>query len=706
MNQKTYKDFEIHKILDLIAKHAYSEYGKNYIINKFEYINDYELLKNEYKTLEEYVNFVLKNGDFDIRGIPSIYNEINKIGNNIYLSPIEYKKISDFLSQSMSLLKENSSLLKNYPNLEKIIYSIPDTSNLINLIEKSIDKDGNIKDTASDTLRQLRRKIENTKKNLYSSLKRVISKFHKYISLDQPTLKNNRYCIVVRSEHKNKINGNIISYSDTGVSVYIEPYEVGKLNSELSDLLASEKAEISRILGKIFLETNKNLYYIKKNIKIIEYIDGLNAKNKYAKKNNYIFSLPSIKEKDIYLDGIRHPLIEKEKVVSVNIKLPKDKYGMIITGPNTGGKTVALKSIGISVIFSHALLPIPAYNAKIPFFEKVFSDIGDEQSIEQTLSTFSAHLKNIKNILDNSNENSLILIDELGTGTDPIEGSALALAIIEKLIKLKAKFFITSHLSAVKTFSIENEQLLSASMGFNKETLSPTYRLLIGVPGASHAIDIAEKLGLPKDVLISANNYLSKEQIFDEKIIQNLTQIYEELEKEREEHRIKHKEVAILKQDLEKKLEKVKKKEIEALDSEIKKYKDYLRELKKDIDQYINILKKEKDINKIRNLSKKVETKKNEIDKIKMQKSKNKIADLKVGDIVNIAGEKAKIKKIKGSKILVKFIDKSLELTVSMDDIDFKKDEIKKDIKTSNKFPIVKDVKNEIDIRGLTVEEA
>lgn len=706
MNQKTYKDFEIHKILNLIAKHAYSEYGKNYIINKFEYINDYELLKNEYKTLEEYVNFVLKNGDFDIRGIPSIYNEINKIGNNIYLSPIEYKKISDFLSQSMSLLKENSSLLKNYPNLEKIIYSIPDTSNLINLIEKSIDKDGNIKDTASDTLRQLRRKIENTKKNLYSSLKRVISKFHKYISLDHPTLKNNRYCIVVRSEHKNKINGNIISYSDTGVSVYIEPYEVGKLNSELSDLLASEKAEISRILGKIFLETNKNLYYIKKNIKIIEYIDGLNAKNKYAKKNNYIFSLPSIKEKDIYLDGIRHPLIEKEKVVSVNIKLPKDKYGMIITGPNTGGKTVALKSIGISVIFSHALLPIPAYNAKIPFFEKVFSDIGDEQSIEQTLSTFSAHLKNIKNILDNSNENSLILIDELGTGTDPIEGSALALAIIEKLIKLKAKFFITSHLSAVKTFSIENEQLLSASMGFNKETLSPTYRLLIGVPGASHAIDIAEKLGLPKDVLISANNYLSKEQIFDEKIIQNLTQIYEELEKEREEHRIKHKEVAILKQDLEEKLEKVKKKEIETLDSEIKKYKDYLRELKKDIDQYINILKKEKDINKIRNLSKKVETKKNEIDKIKMQKSKNKTADLKVGDIVNISGEKAKIKKIKDSKILVKFIDKSLELTVSTDDIDFKKDEIKKDIKASNKFPIIKDVKNEIDIRGLTVEEA
>ncbi|GAB6189290.1 endonuclease MutS2 [Marinitoga arctica] len=706
MNQKTYKNLEIYKILNLITKYAYSEYGKRYIINNFNYITDYDILKKEYTILEEYIDFVIKNGNFDLRGIPIIYNEINKINNNVYLSPIEYKKISDFLSQVSNFFTEYSPLLKNYPNLEKTIYSIPDTSNLINLIEKSIDKDGNIKDSASDILRQIRRKIETIKKNLNSSLKRIISKYHRYVSLEQPTLKNNRYCIVVRSEHKNKINGTIISYSDTGVSVYIEPYETGKLNSELSDLIASEKAEISRILGKIFLESSKNLYNIKKTIKIIEYIDGLNAKNRYAKENNYVFSIPSLKDKNLYLDGVRHPLIEKDKVVSVTLKLPENKYGMIITGPNTGGKTVALKSVGLSVIFSHSAFPIPAHNAKIPFFEKVYTDIGDEQSIEQTLSTFSAHLKNIKEILDNTNEKSLILIDELGTGTDPIEGSALALAIIEKLIKLKTKFFVTSHLSAVKAFSIENNYLLSASMGFDKESLSPTYRLLIGVPGASHAIDIAEKLSLPEDVLISANNFLSKEQIFDEKIIQNLTQIYEDLEKEKEKHRIKHKEVVLLKQDLEEKLEKLKKKEIDHLDSEIKKYKEYLKDLKKEIDHYINILKNEKDINKIRNLSKKVENKKYEIDNIKIKKSKNIKQNLSVGDIVNISGEKAKIVKIKEDNILVKFIDKPFELSVSINDINFKKEKKKKSNIKNHSIPIIKNIKNEIDIRGLTVDEA
>ncbi|KAF2955325.1 endonuclease MutS2 [Marinitoga sp. 38H-ov] len=706
MNQKTYKDLEIDKILDKIANYSMSIYGKQYIRNNFEYITNFDKLEEEYNILIDYNNFSTKYGDIDLRGIPNIYLEIEKLENKNYLSPIEYRRISDFLSQAINLINENRNNLKEFSYIEKIFYSIPNTIDLIRLIDKSIDKDGEVKDSASDNLRQIRRKIENTKKALYTSLKRIISKYHKYVSLDQPTLKNNRYCIVVRAEHKNKINGIIIAYSDTGVSVYIEPYEIGKLNSELNDLIASEKAEIARILGKIFLEISKNLYNIKKSIKIIEYIDGLNAKIRYAKENNYIFSKPSKFEKVLLLDGVRHPLIEKEKVIPVNVKLPDNKFGMIITGPNTGGKTVVLKSVGISVLFSHAVLPIPSFNAKIPFFEKIFTDIGDEQSIEQTLSTFSSHLKNLKFILDNIDDKTLVLIDELGTGTDPIEGSALAIAIIQKLIEVKSIFFITSHLSAVKTFSIENDFLVSASMGFDKETLSPTYKLLVGVPGASHALDIAEKLGLPKDILLKANNFLSKEQVYDEKILENLTQIYEELEKEKKEHERKHKEVISLKQDLEEKLKILKKKEIEKIDKEIKKYNDYLRDLKNEIDTYINILKTEKDISKIRELNKKVESKKNELKKFKVQKKVEENKNIRPGDIVSISGEKAKIIKVNGDKIFVKFLDKPFELEVSINDIKIEK-KIKEDknIKKYN-IPIVKKIKNEIDIRGMTVEEA
>jgi DNA mismatch repair protein MutS2 len=706
MNQKTYKDLEIDKILDKIANYSFSIYGKQYIKNNFEYIANIEKLEEEYNVLNDYNDFSIKYGHFDLRGIPNIYLEIEKLDNNNYLSPIEYRKISEFLAQSINLINENKNYLKDFPNIERIVYSIPDTNDLIKLIDKSIDRDGEIKDSASDNLRHLRRKIDNTKKSLYSTLKKIISKYKKYISLDQPTLKNNRYCIVIRSEHKNKINGTVIAYSDTGVSVYIEPYEVGKLNSELNDLIASEKAEIARILGKIFLETSKNLYNIKKNIKIIEYIDGLISKIRYAKENSYIFLKPSKNEKVLLLDGIRHPLIEKEKVVPVNLKLPDNKLGMIITGPNTGGKTVVLKSIGISVAFSHAVLPIPAFNAKIPYYEKIFSDIGDEQSIEQTLSTFSAHLKNVKFILDNVNEKTLVLIDELGTGTDPIEGSALALAIIQKLIEIKSTFFITSHLSAVKTFSIENEFLISASMGFDKDSLSPTYKLLVGVPGASHALDIAEKLGLPKDILLKANNFLSKEQVYDEKILENLTQIYEELEREKEAHKEKRKEVITLKKDLEEKINILKKKEIEKLDKEIKKYNDYLKELKKEIDNYINILKKEKDVEKIRKLGKKVENKKSELQTLKIQKKSNKNKNIKKGDVVSISGEKAKIIKISGDKIFVKFLDKPFELEVSIDDIKIDKKIEEINTRKYDNIPVVKKVKNEIDIRGMTVEEA
>ncbi|KLO21131.1 hypothetical protein X275_10715 [Marinitoga sp. 1197] len=705
MNQKTYNDLEINKILEKISRYSFSNYGKKYILEKFEYIKDYKLLEKEYMILKEYQEFILKCGEFDLRGIPAIYLEMEKIENNIYLTPVEYKKISNFLSQILSVRDENKKLLKTHNELDKIFNSIPDTNKVIKLVDKSIDEDGNVKDTASDRLRQLRKKIDIIKKNLSATLKRTISKYHKYVSLEQPTLKNNKYCIVVRSEYKNKIGGTIIAYSDTGVSVYIEPYEIGKLNSELQDLIALEKSEISRILGNIFLEITKNIYSINKTIEIVEYIDGLTAKIRYAKEYNYVFSLPDYKNNTIVLDGIRHPLIKKDEVVPVNLKLSKDKCGMIITGPNTGGKTVVLKSIGISVIFSHAVFPIPAYNAKIPYFNNVYTDIGDEQSIEQTLSTFSAHLKNIKYILDNSDENSLILIDELGTGTDPIEGSALALAIIEKLIELKSTFFITSHLSAVKIFSIENENLMSASMGFDKENLMPTYKLLVGVPGASHAIDIAERLGLPNDVLLKANNFLSKEQVFDDKIIENLTQIYEELEKEKEKHELKHKEVIELKQNLEEKMEILKKKEIEKIDEDIKKYKNYLRELKKEIDYYISILKKEKNINQLRELGKTVENKKREIEKIKINDKKRKETNIQIGDIVNISGEKAKVIKIKGDKIIIKFFDKPFELSVSMDEINIEKDEIKKEKKIEKAY-IVHNKKNEIDIRGMTVEEA
>ncbi|AEX84687.1 MutS2 family protein [Marinitoga piezophila KA3] len=709
MNSKTYKDLEIDKILNLISSKASSRYGKRYILEEFEYFQDYEKIEEEYKIIDEINNYIYEYGEFDIRGIPIIYDEIKKVENGTYLDPIEYKRIADFLSQTQNLYKENRKNLIKYTHLQDLIFSIPETDNFIDIVYKAIDEDGNVKDSASDLLRRIRKRIENNKKSISVTLRRIIGKYQKYVSIQQPTVKNNRYCIVIRSEYKNKINGSIIAYSDRGVSVYIEPYEVGKLNAELSDLFAQEKAEISRILGEIYLKLVKILPKVKKTISIVEYIDSLQARIKYAKENRYVFSKPEKNKKYIYLSDIRHPLIEKEKVVPVTLKLPKDKSGMIITGPNTGGKTVVLKSVGISVVFSHAVYPVPAEMANIPYITNIFTDIGDEQSIEQTLSTFSSHLKNIKNILDNAHEKTLVLIDELGTGTDPIEGSALAIAIIEKLLELNSTFFITSHLSAVKMYSIENERLLSASMGFDKNTLSPTYRLLIGVPGASHAIDIAERLGLPHDVLVKANNFLSKEQVYDEKIIENLSQIYEELEKEKELHKQKHKEVIQLQRNLEEQLEIIKKRELEKIDEEIKEYKEYLKNLKKDVENYISILKNEKNIDKIKDLNKKIEKKKRELEKTKIKNNNKKNENnINIGDVVLIGGEKAKVIKILKDKIQVKFIEKPFELTVSPDEIKLEKskDEKNKNQKNSMHIPVLKPIKNEIDIRGYTVEDA
>ncbi|MBQ3437259.1 MAG: endonuclease MutS2, partial [Fusobacterium sp.] len=396
----------------------------------------------------------------------------------------------------------------------------------------TIDIEKQIKDDASLDLRDIRLH----KKTLNLNIKRKFEELFEENSLANAfqdriiTERDGRTVTAVKYDFKGLIKGIEHDRSSSGQTVYIEPLSIVSLNNKMRELETKEKEEIRKILLRIseLLRNNRDdIVFIGE--KII-YLDILNAKAIYGVENKC--SIPSVNNREIlYLEKACHPLIDRAKVVPLSFEIGKDYNILLITGPNTGGKTVALKTAGLLTLMALSGLPIPASeNSKIGFFEGIYADIGDEQSIEQSLSSFSAHLKNIKDILEGVSKNSLVLLDELGSGTDPIEGSAFAMAIIDYLMEKKCKAFITTHYSQVKAYGYNEADIETASMEFNSETLSPTYRLLMGIPGESNALTIANRMGISEDIISKAKNYISEDNKKVEKMIENIKNKSQELD--------------------------------------------------------------------------------------------------------------------------------------------------------------------------------
>lgn len=686
------------KIVDQVKKYAYSSMGKE-LLDSFKPVL---FSWDELKRLEEMIDYINKKGGPPIEGIEEVRNEFRKLENGFSLDPPELLKIAYFL-ESVQKLKNIFSEKDEYPKIREKFSNLPSFDRFIEEVKRCISEDGEIVDDASPKLRDLRMRKKSLQSTLKKKAEEYISKNRILLQDDIYVLRDGRYLFPVKSSMKGKVRGIVHHVSSSGATVFMEPEEFVFLNNDLRFIEEEERSEISRILRKLSKFLIDRLKDLKILLDTMAYYDTLQARARFAKENKAVVIYPKTSGK-IKLVNARHPLIPKDTVVPITIEIGGNKKGLVITGPNMGGKTVTMKTIGLFTAMAMAGFPIPCDpSSEIRMFSKILVDIGEEQDIEQSLSTFSSHMKRIVNIMEEADEDSLVLLDELGSGTDPVEGSALAIALIEELIERGATFVVTTHLTPVKIFAMNNQYVLNASMEFDPETLAPTFHILMGVPGGSHAFYIAEKLGLKKDILERAKTKLSQEEMKIEDLIRNLHEkiaLFEEETKKMEEEKSKYLE---MRKKYEEKYTRLKKGKIEEFDKELKDIRDYIKKVKKEIDEAIHLMKKKK-LEEMKEISKKLEKEKERLEKIETPVIE--VEELKISDNVRIKDGTSigKVIEIFEKYVLVDFGTMRMRLPKNMV-IKVKKEKEEFFEKLDN-IKVERLEKPEVDIRGKTIEES
>lgn len=714
MNEHSYKVLEFDKLREELSHYLIIEENQEEIL-KLEPFKDINQLKREFEIVKDFIDFLKFDGGFEANGLKNI-SAITKKAQlmGMYLEPEDLWNLNINL-RAFRLFKNRLEDLDKYRELKNRFINIPTLKNLEDLINKAIDPEKNIKDEASLDLRDIRFQ----KKNMLGSIKRKFEEIFSnpsYANAIQDkiiTTRDGRSVIPVKTDFKGLIKGIEHDRSSSGSTVFIEPISIVSLNNKMRELEVREREEIRKILLRLTDQVRLNNQVIEEIAKAILYLDILNGKSQYGIEKKGI--VPEINNKEMLnLVNARHPFIKEEVVVPLTFSIGKDYNTLLITGPNTGGKTVALKTAGLLTLMALSGIPISAdEKTTIGFFGGVYADIGDEQSIEQSLSSFSAHVKNIQEILNSVTRSSLVLLDELGSGTDPMEGAAFAMAVIDYLRDRKCKSLITTHYSEVKAYGYNEEDIETASMEFNVETLSPTYRLLMGIPGESNALTIARRLGVSEEIIEKAKSYISDEDKKVEKMITNIKDRSLELEKlqaEAEELKAKAKKD---KEEFEEKLRVLEKEKNQILKEAYEKADKMMREMQNKAAALVNKIQKE---DKTKEDMKEVQKKLNMLrtslqeEKTENVEIKPKVArkiDYKVGDrvFVNSINQYAIVNKINMNKETLNIQAGILKLEVSMDDVKTVIEPKKKEYRPINahaKTP----VKSEIDLRGKLVDEA
>lgn len=527
MQEKYLKKLEFNEILDKLSTFSITYVGKNLAKNLLPSRDFYTVSKLLDETSEA-VSLVIQKKNPPFIEISDISLYIKMLESSSILSAKALLEVAQILKLSTDLKNyyytDNEESEFKFPILEKLFSSLYTNPHILSSIRNSILDENTISDDASKTLSNIRRKKRNLEENIKNKLNSFIhsSGYSKYIQEALITIRNDRYVIPVKEEYRNKIKGFIHDTSSTGSTVFIEPLTIFELNNEINNLKADENIEIEKIL----LQLSSLLYPIvtelKLDLDIIGKLDFIFAKANYSISMNA--SKPNLNnEKYINLISARHPLIDKNTVVPITLNIGKEFSTLVITGPNTGGKTVTLKTVGLLVLMTCSGLHIPANeHSSIYVFDNVFADIGDEQSIQESLSTFSSHMSNIVEILNSSTENSLVLLDELGSGTDPIEGSSLAISILESFYSKGLLTLSTTHYPEIKNYVLVTNGFENASVEFDIENLRPTYRLLLGIPGKSNAFAISKKLGLNEDIINRASLLIDNNTVNIEELLKNI----------------------------------------------------------------------------------------------------------------------------------------------------------------------------------------
>lgn len=713
MNGHSYKVLEFDKLKSVLAEYSAIEENHYKILNMTP-LKDFSSLGRELDILRDFTDFVKYDGGFETAGMKDICKMTEKsqlIGT--------YLDVEDLWDINYNLrifrtFKNRLEDLGKYRDLRDRFKDVPILRNLEDIINKSIDNNKEIKDDASLDLRDIRLH----KKTLAMNIKRKFDELFdmpQFVNIFQEriiTERDGRSVVPVKADFKGQIKGIEHDRSASGQTVFIEPLSIVALNNKMRELELKEKEEIRKILLRITEHIRNNRDDIDAIGEAILTLDILHARASFGIEKNCV--IPNINNREILtLVEARHPFIPEDKIVPLTFEIGKDYGTLLITGPNTGGKTVALKTAGLLTLMALSGIPIPAHeHTSIGFFTGVFADIGDEQSIEQSLSSFSAHLKNIQSILDDVTKSSLVLLDELGSGTDPTEGSAFAMAVIDYLKEKKCKSIITTHYSEVKAHGYNEEGIETASMEFDVNTLSPTYKLLLGIPGESNALTIAKRLGVSEEVIDRAKSYISDDNKKIEKMITNIKEKSDVLEEMKAQVEALKVQAQKDKDEYAEKLRVLEKEKNEILKAAYEKADKMMKEMQAKAVALVEKLQKEENKKEdAKNVQKSLNMLRSALkeDKSKNVEEKPKIArklDYKVGDkvFVNSLNQFATVLKINNSKETVQVQAGILKLEVSMDDVKVVKEKNKREYNTVsvNKTS----VRNEIDLRGKMVDEA
>ncbi|AMJ41836.1 endonuclease MutS2 [Anaerotignum propionicum] len=525
MNKKALHTLEYDKIIEKLAAFAVSPMAKERAreLQPATVMSDIALWQQE---TTEATDMILRKGTPSFGGFREIRPQLKRASMAGVLSISELMEIGEFLyvCRKMKNYGKHENKAEAYERMDEYFELLAPIPSLENEINRCILSETEISDDASAELRNIRKEIKISNEKVRDHLNGVISS-SAYRNMLQDfviTIRNDRYCVPVKSEYRNTFPGMIHDQSNTGSTLFMEPLSVIQLNNKIKELQAKEKDEIRKILVELSRLVTENTMVLEANLELLTQMDFIFAKAGLSVSMGGTRPLFNTKGY-IHIEKARHPLLDAKAVVPINIYLGKEFTTLLITGPNTGGKTVALKTLGLFTLMGQAGLHIPAFDhSQLAIFDNVFADIGDEQSIEQSLSTFSSHMTNIVKIMDEVTDDSLVLFDELGAGTDPTEGAALALAIIQELKVRKIRTAVTTHYSELKVYALSTKGVENACCEFDVETLRPTYRLLIGIPGKSNAFAISKRLGLQEYIINSAKEFISQDEARFEDVITDL----------------------------------------------------------------------------------------------------------------------------------------------------------------------------------------
>ncbi len=713
---------EFNKVLNSIANYANSESTKRAILS-IQPFSDKKQIEKKQREISEIRKIAHECNPIALSSFHDITQILLKVKPEG--SVLEAQELSLFIPvfdicYSISYqLKDRFDL----PGLREITSNLTGFPEILKILRKSIDSEGNILDNASPLLAELRAKVRKLDLRIRKRLEEIIrdEKISSLLQDDFITVRSGRWVIPVRMDSKGMVPGVVHDVSKSGETAFIEPLAIIHLANELENIIAEQKAEEIRILRNISSMIRKDIKEIEEEFNTIVYLDTLNCISKFS--DSLDMQNPSINTSGfINLIDARHPLLQisyqkqgsEKKIVPLSVQLGGNNTIMVITGANAGGKTIAIKTIGLIVLMALSGIPIPASSSSnIPLIEKLLVDIGDEQSIENNLSTFSSHISNLSSILKDTNSNTIVLIDELGTGTDPEEGSAISCAILKELREKNCLVFATTHLAEIKGFVHMSEGMLNASMEFDTKTFTPLYKLRIGEPGQSHAIEIAKRYGLPDSVITTAKRMLGNIKIEFDKLISELNEKRNMYEKSLIEIEEQKKQLESLKSEINKKVRDIEIKNKEILVEAYKKSSEIIFDIKRQMNAFLDELKKKGKV-EVKRIMKETEDIQRLVEKKITEYSEDEgthpiIEERKIGEKIYVKSIKqdALINEINQKSKRLKVIAGNLEIEVPFSDIKLSKELKANKISPSLNLPSNEEMPpDSINVIGLRVDEA